>query len=77
MNKRWLVLVLLVVLLCGCYSEEDMGAEWAYCTKVAAPYSTSLLLRCTDAEAEIVCWVYDVSLWCMPLDQTALEGVRE
>jgi len=79
--KGWfMVLCLVALLLAACAPEPiDMPTPapgpGAACVTIARPYC--YIYRCVDKEAEVVCWINCEGTFCLPLDQTALEGIKE
>ena len=78
MKKAIVALALMALVLCGCYQTEDIGTPQGVgdCVLIGVPYNS--LSRCIDKDAAIVCYTLsNTGLVCMPLDETALEGVKE
>ena len=63
--RKAIAIVLCLVLLVGC-RQVSGGIE------VASHYN-SRVVRFTDEEAGVVCWLYYYGISCLPINQTRLE----
>lgn len=67
MKTKAVILLFVIFLLCGCVFDNDKN-------KVE---NTPNIYRYTDADAGVVCWVFDAyyrgGIDCMPIDQTLLD----
>jgi len=78
MAKIVLALLVVSILLSACGPDpEDFNTPTPDigCTPIGIPYHT--LYRCVDNEAGVVCWAQGDSLFCLPIDETNLEGMKE
>lgn len=80
MNKRILLISLVLLVLVGCatqeYTNEDSGIDSIYLGKIKSGSYANYIERFIDSEAGVVCWVVvefrGGGISCLPLDQTNL-----